>query len=70
MYAVDRGGVLHALANETVAAGLYGTAWGSKIDDVAEVLYGNFLFGTDIAATSAFSPSTATSNTTSIDGNF
>lgn len=70
VYAVDRGGVLRAVTSESVASGVYGSAWNAKIDDVDDTLFGNFLFGVDITSASAFSPSSITAATTSIDGNF
>ncbi len=58
------------MTSESVASGVYGSAWNAKIDDVDDTLFGNFLFGVDITSASAFSPSSITAATTSIDGNF
>lgn len=70
VYAVDRGGILRGIVSEAVAAGIYGSAWAGKIDDVVDVLFGNFLVGGDITSTAGYSPAAATAGTTSIDGNF
>ncbi|MEK7073302.1 MAG: hypothetical protein AAB974_02585 [Patescibacteria group bacterium] len=70
VYAVDRGGILRGISNETVAAGIYGSTWNTKLDDVVDTLFGNFLIGTDITSALDYSPATVTAGTTSIDGNF
>lgn len=70
VYAVSRGGTLHAVASEAIAASLYGGTWAANVSDVSDVLYGDFVFGTDVASAAAFVPADETKNTTAIDANF
>lgn len=69
VYAVARGGVLRWVTSESVARELYGTDWGTKIDDISDSLFGNYSFGADIAGANDYSPAAETSATATIDAN-
>jgi len=45
VYAVEKGGVLRAIASEAVAAALYGSNWNKKVDDISDAFFGNYTFG-------------------------
>lgn len=55
VYAVDAGGVLHAIASENVAIQLYGAAWNKSIDDIPDAFFTNYQVSTPITAASQFS---------------
>ncbi len=59
VYAVTKGGVLRWVKTEALAIALYGNTWNKMIDDVEDTFYTNYVFGTDISATTDFSASTA-----------
>ncbi len=69
VYALERG-VLRALAGEAVAAGLYGSAWATQIDDLNESTFGDYAVGSPIAATGDYSPPAARDGTTTIEQDF
>jgi hypothetical protein len=56
-YAVAGGGILRWVSSEQAARSLYGNDWNTKIDDVADVFYTNYHFGTDVASMNDFVPS-------------
>ena len=56
VYAVSLGGTLHAIASESVASQLYGSAWNKQIDDVADGLFGNYVMGGEIELDSQYDP--------------
>jgi len=60
VYAVDAGGLLHAIASEAVAQQLYGSAWNKAVDDVPDAFFVNYRLGADVAAASQFLPSSVT----------
>jgi hypothetical protein len=59
VYAVGSDGVLRWVATEDVARALYGDDWNTKIDDIPDAFYTNYIFGTDIVDATTFSPSAA-----------
>ncbi|MFH1632270.1 MAG: YCF48-related protein [bacterium] len=54
VYAVSAGGVLRAIASESVAQDLYGTAWNQQIDDISDAFYRNYSFGDGIYNASSY----------------
>ena len=56
VYAVSLGGTLHAIASESVASQLYGSAWNKQIDDVADGLFGNYAMESEIELASQYDP--------------
>jgi len=69
VYAVEKGGVLHALASEEVAAELYGTAWNKQVDDVSESFYSNYTYGDPIVTHADFDVAVQTQSVDSINDN-
>jgi len=57
VYAVARGSVLRWVKTEELAVALYGTDWNTKIDDISDVFYTNYLFGAEINSITEYSPS-------------
>lgn len=49
VYAVERGGVLRLIPDETTALRLYGAAWNKMIDDVPDGFWVNYAIGTPIS---------------------
>lgn len=66
VYVVDRGGVLRHVASEQLAQSLYGLAWKSNIDDVADAFFVNYKTGTPIQTVSDFKPADVTTLTSTI----
>lgn len=66
VYVVDRGGVLRHVGSEQLAQTLYGLAWKSNIDDVADAFFVNYKIGTDIQQAGDFHPSDVMTLTTTI----
>lgn len=69
VYAVERGGVLRPVASESVAVGLYGSSWNTKVDDVPDEFFSAYALGepdvvSDNDVPNAGPMSTATSTTT------
>ncbi|MFH1078051.1 MAG: hypothetical protein V1745_02060 [Patescibacteria group bacterium] len=50
VYAVSRFGVLRRVMAESVASALYGSAWNTKVHDVADTFFTNYLVGSPIGA--------------------
>lgn len=48
VYAVSKGGVLHAIANEAIAISIFGADWAKMVDDINDVFYGNYVIGDEI----------------------
>lgn len=69
VYVVARGAVLRWVSTEAVATALYGADWNTKIDDVSDVFYTNYTFGTQISAASDFNPTTEMNQAATIDAN-
>jgi hypothetical protein len=55
VYAVSKGGVLRWIKTEEVAKALYGEDWAKKVDDLSDVFYMNYSFGSEIIVTSDYS---------------
>lgn len=56
VYAVDQNGVLRWVKTEQIAESLYGLAWKSKIDDVADAFFVNYRVGNPIEFSAEFKP--------------
>lgn len=67
VYAVDQGGVLHAIASESVATQLYGSAWNKSVDDIPDAFFVNYHVGAAITSASQFARSSVMSAATSIN---
>ncbi len=70
VYAVEKGGVLRAIASEQVAIDLYGVEWNKNIDDISDIFYGNYTFGEEIDESSDYSVENSQNSTLTIDDNF
>ncbi len=70
VYAVGRGGVLRWVMTEEVARGLYGSNWARQIDDIADVFFTDYQFGTDISSGTGYNPSGEALGATTIDQNW
>ncbi len=57
VYAVDKSGVLRALASETIARSLYGSSWARQIKTIPDFLFSNYQIGDPISSTGDFNPS-------------
>lgn len=68
VYAVSKGGTLMAIASESVATSLYGSAWNTHIDDVPDGFFSNY----DVSADDLNTASDVTeyeNSLTTFDGN-
>ena len=54
VYSVVTGNTLRKLANESVAAGIYGKTWAKQIDDVSDAFFADYTFGSEIMSAEAF----------------
>lgn len=70
VFAVEAKGVLRALATEEIASSLYGLDWNKKVDDISDVFFGNYTFGTKIETVSNYSVAGTTGSVTGLDQNF
>ncbi|MFH1611370.1 MAG: YCF48-related protein [Patescibacteria group bacterium] len=70
VYAVEQGGVLRAIASESIASSLYGSAWNTHIDDISDAFFRNYSFGDDINSASDYSVADAIASVSSLDDNF
>ncbi len=70
VYAVSKGGVLRAIASESVVASLYGSDWNKKIDDISDAFFGNYKMGLSINASSDYDVLAAKNSVTGLDENF
>ena len=70
VYAVSRGGVLRAIANEEIAAALYGPAWAAEVDDLPEAFFGNYRLGPSVDSSRNYDKSTVLRQTEKIDQNW
>ena len=48
VYAVEQGGVLREIQNESIAAEIYGENWASRVVDVPDVFFGDYTSGSPI----------------------
>jgi len=69
VYAVAARGILRWVTSEALAASMYGPNWNQQIDDISDVFYMNYAFGSDITLSSSFFPGAESAGTTSIDAN-
>ncbi len=67
VYAVSAGGSLRAIGSEAVAAALYGAQWNTMVDDLSDVLFGNYSFGADVVSATDYDPVAERAGTTTID---
>src|SRR5687767_12266284 len=67
VYAVDRGGTLRWIMTESAAAAIYGGDWNTKVDDVPDAFFTNYLLGPDISSASQYSPFAAAASATTIN---
>lgn len=67
VYVVAKGGVLHHVDSETVAANLYGSNWNTKIDDIADGFFSNYEISDESAATVGFNATTASASVDNIN---
>jgi hypothetical protein len=70
VYAVSRGGTLRWITTEDVARQLYGSNWATKVDDVGDTFYSNYVSGSDITLAAQFNISSETSAAPTIDRNW
>lgn len=66
VYAVSSGRTLRPIKDEATAVALYGANWASKVDDVPDAFFVNYIVGTEVASAAQFSPSVVTAAATSI----
>lgn len=59
VYVVAKGGILRPIANEALAATLYGPNWNKNVEDISEAFYSNYSFGDELADATSYNPSTA-----------
>jgi hypothetical protein len=50
VYAVDHGGVLRWVTSAELAAGMYGSTWASKVDDISDAFFVNYTVGQSITS--------------------
>lgn len=67
VYVVDQGGFLRHVGSEQLAETLYGIAWKNQIDDVPDVFFTNYKYGTAIQTASDYNPANVMTMTTSIE---
>lgn len=70
VYAVNKKGVLRAIASEQVASQLYGTDWNKKIEDISDAFFGNYTFGTKIELVSQYDVAAEKSSVQSLNDQF
>jgi hypothetical protein len=66
VYAIDAGGTLRPIKDEATAIALYGSAWGTLVDDLPDAFFANYDVGTEISSAAQFSPSGATATAATI----
>jgi plastocyanin len=66
-YAVDAGGTLRHVSSEAVAIALYGSAWNTQIDDIADGFFSNYTIGDAILSAADFTPSSVTAGVADIN---
>lgn len=70
VYAISERGTLRWVQTEGLAIGLYGTDWNKKIDDIADVFYTNYMFGSEISSLTEYSASVTMSLAATIDTSY
>lgn len=66
-YAVDEGGTLRHVSSEAVAVAMYGSNWNTKIDDIADGFFSNYILGDAINSTTEFVPAEVTAGVANIN---
>ncbi|MFA5936242.1 MAG: hypothetical protein WC787_05330 [Patescibacteria group bacterium] len=69
VYAVSRYGVLRWVTSENLASLLYGQNWNTKVDDVADTFFTNYLIGTSVEPGNAFQVAEELTAATAISAN-
>lgn len=67
IYAVSRNGLLRHVTSEAVAAGLYGPAWNTMIDDISEAFFINYRVGPPIQDVFDYDPEAERNRVPTID---
>lgn len=67
VYAISRGGGMREIPNEQIATEIFGTTWATLVDDLSDILFGNYVFGAPISSASDYSPTAEQNATTTID---
>jgi len=67
VYAVAQGGVLRWVKTEDLASKLYGLTWNRFVDDIPDVFYGNYTFGSDISNIGDYQPWNEENNSPTVD---
>ena len=70
VYVVGAKGELYPIVNEQIAADLYGADWNKQIDDISDVFFRNYTFGSQIQTASDYSVSMERSSITDASMNF
>lgn len=70
VFAVEAKGNLRPIMSEEVAAELYGADWNKKVDDVSDVFFSNYTFGTKIQFASDYNVSLAIASVVALSENF
>ena len=68
VYAVAGGGELRWMTSEALARASYGSGWSSAVKDIADVLFSNYRFGTDITAAAPYDRAAETAAAPTIEG--
>ena len=66
-YAVDAGGTLRHVTTEAAAVALYGTAWNTLIDDIADGFFPNYTIGESVSSLTDFNPASVTAEVVDIN---
>lgn len=66
VYAVDSNGLLRWVTTAQVATDLYGSAWVSQVEDIADSFFVNYRMGSDITSASMFNPTSAKNNAANV----
>jgi len=67
VYAIGYGGVLAPIANEEIAAAIFGAQWAGSIQTISDVYFNGYRMGTTIESSSGFSASSVKSASSSIN---
>lgn len=66
-YAIATGGTLRHITSEAIAVTLYGEDWNTKIDDIPDAFFTNYIIGEPITNSSEFNPASAQETVTNIN---
>lgn len=70
VFVVEAKGVLRAVASELIASGIYGIDWNKNVDDISDVFFPNYTFGSKIESVDQYSVSLVTASVSGLDSNF